>query len=259
VRARRGFSILEILIAMSLVSLVAALVIPISIGAIARASAQEAQPRLEAAVAEARLEAARLGVPVRLVASRGGAVVRIEALEMPRRGEARGNTVEAFGSEKGAPAGGFGGLNEDSRGAAGRSAGEWVLLNEISLPKGIVLATAPREGVDFEEAALGVFTMSSTVGDGEGGGSEEPGAEAWTFATALPDGRLEPAGERLIVRAAGRGDAAERRWTVAFAAWTGAVTLTAIREDDDALAEREEEAFPPPPPGSASRGAREGS
>src|SRR5690606_35448531 len=132
VRAGRpAFSVLEVLIALTLVVLVAGLVIPISIGAIARASATEAQPRLEAAVAEARLEASRLSVPVRLVAAGGGRIVRIERLQI----------ADAVDVPEGSDSEPFRGLNEgfDRLEPAGAGGASWAHLNEVLLPEGVVL------------------------------------------------------------------------------------------------------------------------
>lgn len=262
-RALRGrggaFSILEILIAISLVALLAGLVIPISIGAIARASALEAQPRLEAAVAQARLEAARLSAPVRLAAAAGGTAVRIEALEITRE-DADVGLMSPLGAPGGESAG-LDGFQEGSVGAGGAAAGEWVLLDEILLPNGIVLEPRPEEGAGFGAEALGVFTMSSEPGQGDAVGGDAGEAKPWVFATALPDGRLEP-GRDVIVRAAARGDSDEARWSVQFAAWTGGVTLTPIRpEQDEEVGVGEADALPPPPraddsrAGGAARGA----
>jgi hypothetical protein len=245
-----AFSILEILIAISLMALLAGLVIPISIGAIARASALEAQPRLEAAVAQARLEAARLSAPVRLAAAAGGAAVRIEALEITR-----GDTDAGVTPLPGGAAGDLlgPGLFQEAPGAAGGpAAGEWVLLDEILLPQGIVLERRAEEAEGSGAGALSVFTMSSAPGEESAVDGEASDAKPWVFATALPDGRLE-AGREVVVRAAARGDSGEARWSVQFAAWTGGVTLTPVRPDQEEEGFAEEDALPPPPPAGDSR------
>lgn len=244
---RPAFSILEVLVALTLVVLVAGLVIPISIGAITRASAEEAQPRLEAAVTEARLEASRLSVPVRLVAAAGGRLVRIERLLIEEAADGEG--------------GGFGlsvGLDVDAGlDAAEPDASEasWAHLNEVHMPDGIVLeqeATESGFGATGA-AALGVFTMSeSAEANADAGDPLEGSDEAWVIATALPDGRLEPGPQGVVVRL-GRGAASSRRWRVRFSAWTGRVALAEMREEDVG-APSDEELPPPPPPADAVAG-----
>lgn len=193
----RGFTLIELMIALAIMAMLAGIVLPIGISRLNASSFSQTQRQLESAVGIARADAQRRGRLLKLVAIDSGGSVAIWSIE-------RGST------ETGAE--------------AGRR--EFVM----ELPAGASIIPAPAANAEDADSDAEEDEWESARSDdvrrrAEGAG--EDSAER-ALCVLMPDGTVSP-GETLVLR--GRGGAMAR---MDFNPWTGMITFVPVRPVESA-------------------------
>jgi type II secretory pathway pseudopilin PulG len=215
-RCAGGFTLLEVLIAITLTVALAAVVLPVSMSWLQVAGLDEAAPRVEAALSLARADAQRRGIVLEVVA----ATSSDGALEL----RSRELIVESAGS---------GDFDEslEPNGISDETSEETLLAE---LPAGIVLRRVIPGELEAEEfgAAGGLAEDTSRAAP-----LAEKEEDELIIALALPDGRIIAEEQAAELRAVG----SDGRWMVlTINGWTGAVVSRA------GVAARDDEASEPP-------------
>jgi prepilin-type N-terminal cleavage/methylation domain-containing protein len=228
-RGPGGFTLLEVLIAITLTVALAAVVLPVSVSWLGAAGLDEAAPRLESALSLARADAQRRGVVLEIYAAAAAdGTIELRSRELGvERTDADDVGVPAVQE----------GEAEDS--------GEETVLAE--LPLGVLLRRV-NPG-DLQEAGLDDVGVPGGT-KGSAGNRDESDEARLVIALALPDGRIVAEEQAAELRAVGD----DGRWSVLMInGWTGAVVSragVAAREDEaseppeDPAERRREEAWP---------------
>lgn len=214
-----AFTLLELMVALALAVVLAAVVLPVSLSWLPAAGLDEAPPRIESALALARADAQRRGV-----------VVEIVAIETPGGiTEIRARDVADENAE-----------DEEENHARATGRRDETILAE--LPKGTKLRRAGSE----EEGGLPPFEEEiEPAGAVQASGA---GPIEIVLAIALPDGRIvaEGGGELRVIG----GDA---RWAaLGINGWTGAVTARPGASAGDGDTDRGTQDLPPEDPAEAT-------
>lgn len=198
---RRAFTILETLVVVLLLVLIGAIVAPIAVDAVERASVDESPTRLESAVMLARADAQRRQVIIQLWARRRGA-------ESDAVTELF--TVDAAASRQG---------REVGRG--GEEGPEAAEHEVATLPVGVsVSRTLPTR---FRASSSRSSDPDSTdVASVEAELDEVTRDERVMIATFMPTGLVSTTGAWCVYSSKGKA------WSVRINSWTGTVTATAI-------------------------------
>lgn len=193
---RGGMTLVELLIALTLMVAVAGLALPNMFSILARSTAEEGRRQALAALASARAEAIGAGEPVRVVAERreDGWRLRAEAVQ------AEGETAGARGA---------GGMPGD--------------LEELWRPETVALL--PRGWVALAPGGGGAGEGVGDPGAGRGSGGAQPveAVEPVELVMFLPDGGAIRPAERPRF-AAGMG-AGARQFALKVDRWSGRATL----------------------------------
>ncbi|MGE3107346.1 MAG: prepilin-type N-terminal cleavage/methylation domain-containing protein [Phycisphaerales bacterium] len=227
---RRGFSILEVLVVVLLLLLIMALVVPVSITEIRRASLNESWRQVEAGVMRAQAEAQRRGVVLQLIArdraTEAGGTAGATEMELVTR------DVFGEGSEAMSRAGSTGaGTDAGLTGPVSEAREEVILV----LPSGVRISDAlPRRFAAPDETGFGEDATESASPSADGAASSE--RPEWLIATFFPDGRVSTSWtggvEPAAVAGASRGcfvfAESGAAWSIRVNSWTGAVEATAI-------------------------------
>lgn len=187
-RARRGVSLLEMLVAIGVVIAVAAVVIPWSAGWLGGRELDNAEDNLAMQMVMARAAAREEGRPVEVVADRAGGASRVRARWMSGDDDGRDGGFERSGRPDGADA--FSSVTQP-----------WITASwaNMSLPHGVRVALGLETPDPLAESALEDQSDPAFAGgargaqDGgrDGGRGEERGEEhGQTLAIFLPDGTV---------------------------------------------------------------------
>lgn len=184
----RGFTLIELMVAIGLALLLAGLVLGVSMSRLGEASFEEAKGRVGAALATARAEAQRRGVVMEVVARTGaGGTVGMVMEAAPAPG---GDAEKAGGSAR-----------DDRMGSGSDDASPGRYLEAIELPGGVKIAASAKRA----NAPAGLEE------DGKSGGGSE--SEKVTVAVFLPDGQGAVGARYLIGKDGRMGEIVLNRWT----------------------------------------------
>lgn len=192
----RGFTLIELMIALAIVAMLAGIVLPIGLSRLNADTFAQTQRQLESAVGIARADAQRRGVLMKLVAVESEGVTAIWSIEREAASQRGQGTQREF---------------------------------ILELPAGTGIEPVPF-ATDDEEPGEG----EEGEGEAERGGAGAAGAAAEgtpverALCVLMPDGTVVP-GEAMALR--GRDGTRAR---IGFNAWTGALSFTILpREGAD--------------------------
>lgn len=254
-KARRGFTLIEVVLVVAILAMLGALIAPSLSSWRGEAELSGAADEVEAAVARARSLSQRDGMPRRiaLVEAKEGFyeltawAVRPESLELGGESRVEGGVVErssageSFGAGEGSEGVGEGGEAEPS--APGRVLAE--------LPRGVVasvrLPTLGGSVYGVEETPTGIGGVldepdsSGAEGAASGGskGVAKPG-RVIVLGLMLPDGTFSRAGESVYLVQGDRAGGARRAIRIEVSSWTGEARRTEVRLEEASTGDQSE-------------------
>ncbi len=252
-KARRGFTLIEVVLVVAILAMLGALIAPSLSSWRGEAELSGAADEVEAAVARARSLSQRDGMPrrVALVEATDGYyeltawAVRPESLELGGESRVEGGMVEgsnageSFGASEGPEGAGEGGEAEPS--APGRVLAE--------LPRGVVasvrLPTLGGSVYGDEEPtwnAGGAIEGTEAAASPVSGGSTRAAkpARVIVLGLMLPDGTFSRAGESVYLVQGDRSGGARRAIRIEVSSWTGEARRSEVRLEEASTGDQSE-------------------
>ena len=210
---RRGFSLLELLLALGLVLAIAAIAAPLTFREFTRNESMAAMDRLASQAVLARVEARQTGLPHELMVDVTGRRLTVRPVDPRDPG-----MISDPQAEEGNPE--FG-MDQELNGDASSfvPAESWQLL---VLPEGVRLEPyRPEDGGLSSDDVFDVFDESEVIAPVD---DIDPFIAPTRLAMFMPDGSLLGVRPMMVVRP-------ESRERIGFDPWTGRLLIEPIREE----------------------------